>query len=54
MPSDILINSLLEKVQRVPKEYRKRDWIKLHKDCSDGHEIKEITLKRLIAIVVKK
>ena len=54
MPSDILINSLLEKVQRVPKEYRKRDWVRLHRECSDKHKIKKVPLKRLVAIVVKK
>jgi SAM-dependent methyltransferase len=50
VPKDSFINKILEKVQRVPKEYRKPDkeWYKLHKKFFTRVEV--VALKRLIAL----
>ena len=56
VPSNIFINSILEKVQRVPKEYRQHDWIALHKKAMNKkkYKIRKIKLKRLEAYIIRK
>ncbi len=50
VPKDSLVNVFLEKIQRVPKEYRRpeEEWLSLHKKYFKTVQI--IELKRLLAI----
>jgi ubiquinone/menaquinone biosynthesis C-methylase UbiE len=50
IPKDTFLNTLLEKLQMVPKEFRrsKEEWILLHRKCCKKVNITELT--RLLAI----
>ena len=57
IPKDNLINIVLEKIQRVPKEYRNREWVRIHKSAfpkGKNYKIYVKELFRLDAFIVKK
>ena len=56
IPADNLMNVVLEKVQRVPKEYRGHDWPRLHGAAADGtaHKFKVKKMLRLNAYIMEK
>ena len=54
VPKDCVMNVILEKVQRVPKEYRRAtmEWFDMHKEFYNDVDIKE--LQRVLVIICKK
>lgn len=59
IPQDSFLNIIMERIQRVPKEYRNRDWVKLHESAipeklRNKCKIQVKKLFRLNAYVIKK
>ena len=59
VPRDNFLNTILEKVQGVPKEYRSHNWVKLHKSAIPKRLIKKYSfyvkkLLRLDAYIIEK
>lgn len=54
VPKDIFINKILEIVQRVPKEYRNKNWMALHKEIAGDNNVFVVEMDRISAYIIEK
>lgn len=54
VPKDIFINAILEIIQRVPKEYRDKDWMALHKEIAKDNNVFVVEMDRINAYIIEK